>query len=495
MQEAVRSLLERAVADRSARGLFVVVIIAFIASRVLYYDLGVRFDSVLLYYGMQILDVSLLRERLLESIIYLHSQPPVFNVLLGAVLKAFPNSYETAFHALFMGFGLGMGLSILALSRTVGLADPLALVLTLIFVIHPTTVLYENFLLYTYPAASLLCVTALLFSVWIRKGDRMPGITFCSSMALVILTRSVFQVPWLMAACALARATGVFRWRAVAIAAFLPLVIVGLWQAKSYYLFGAFTTSTWLGLNLTRNTVQRLTPYEMEVLMSAGRLSPLAPIRALSGYDRYEGKMPTPPITGVPVLDQKEKSWPSLGPNYNYIGYIEVSSMRLWDAMHVIASHPARFASHVLDAVAVWLKPAFGGLAGTRNTVPLSFLLPPFVTESKSGLQPEIPWGFAILGYAVAFLYGTAVTIRLLRGSSTMVADATIAFMWLTLTYAAIVVNLTDIWENNRIRFMTDPLMWIVVGAALNALARKLLLMRGHSNHEDLEGTGDGRRQ
>lgn len=106
--------------------------------------------------------------------------------------------------------------------------------------------------------------------------------------------------------------------------------------------------------------------------------------------------------------------------------------------------------------------------------------MPSLVTESKPGLQPGIPWGCAIFGYTVAFLYGAAVTIRLLRGSGSVVADAAIAFMWLTLTYAAIVVNLTDIWENNRIRFMTDPLMWIVVGAAVTSLARKLFLMGAH---------------
>jgi hypothetical protein len=447
-------------------------------SRVLYYDLGVRFDSVFLYYGLQVLDVRLLQQRLLESIINLHSQPPMFNLLLGAVLKAFPTCYDAVFHVLFMAFGLGMSLSMLALSRRIGTPDPLALVLTLLFVVCPTAVLYENFLLYTYPVASLLCVATLLFSIWVRTSNRIAGVASFSCMALVILTRSVFQIPWFVAACALAIATGRFKLRTAASAAVLPLAILCLWQAKNYYLFGTLTTSTWLGLNLSRNTVERLRPDEVIDLMRIGSLSPLAPIPALSSYDLYEGRVPTPPVTGVPALDWKEKNWPSIGPNYNYIGYIEVSSVKLRDAVRVIASDPARFACHISDAVGVWLMPASDGLMGTMNTVPPGILRSLFVIEGKSGFLRWLPCGLVFLCYAVASVYGTAATIRLLRAPDRAPTDATIAFMWLTVAYSAIVVNLTEIWENNRMRFMTDPLVWIMVGAALTEYARRLNLMR-----------------
>ncbi len=65
----------------------VIVVLAFIISRVLYYCLGVRFDTIPLFYAWQFLDVNLLQNRLIESVFYLHSQPPLFNLFLGASSK------------------------------------------------------------------------------------------------------------------------------------------------------------------------------------------------------------------------------------------------------------------------------------------------------------------------------------------------------------------------------------------------------------------------
>lgn len=62
----------------------------FLVSRLLYYWAGIRFDARPLTSFFQILDLELLRHRLLETIFYLHVQPPAFNLLIGVLLKIFP---------------------------------------------------------------------------------------------------------------------------------------------------------------------------------------------------------------------------------------------------------------------------------------------------------------------------------------------------------------------------------------------------------------------
>lgn len=444
-----------------------IILVVFAASRLTYWAIGVRFDSSLLCCGIQFLDVNLLQQRLLESIFNLHSQPPAFNLLLGVVLKSFPVSFESAFHVLFMGFGVVMALSMFSLGRMIGVPGSLALAFTLLYTVSPTSLLYENFLLYTYPVASLLCVAALLFAMWLRKGSTIYGVAFFSVVALVILTRSVFQLPWLMAAVAVAAVTSRLGWRSVCVAALVPLMVVCLWQAKNFYRFGALATSTWLGLSMSRNTVERLSPDDLIELTAQGRLSSLAPIPALSGFELYEGRVPSPPVRGVPALDERVKHPPSIGPNYNYLGYIPVSSVKLRDALHIIALQPRQFALHVLEAISVWFTPAFQGLAGTENTVIMGLIGSPFRTERGTGFWFWLLWGFALVCYTVALLYGAVVTIRLLHSSESPPGQAVVAFMWLTVAYTMIVVNLTEIWENNRIRFMTDPYVWMLVAAAL----------------------------
>src|SRR5438477_6896176 len=82
------------------------VIVAFAISRVIYFWLGVRFDMTPLASFDQILDPLLLRERLAESLWYLHSQPPAFNLYLGLVLKSCAGFEATAFHVAAMLIGL-----------------------------------------------------------------------------------------------------------------------------------------------------------------------------------------------------------------------------------------------------------------------------------------------------------------------------------------------------------------------------------------------------
>jgi hypothetical protein len=60
--------------------------VSFGASRAAAYAAGVRFDSSPLAFCWQLVDPDLLRTRLLESLFYLHGQPPLFNLYLGVLL-------------------------------------------------------------------------------------------------------------------------------------------------------------------------------------------------------------------------------------------------------------------------------------------------------------------------------------------------------------------------------------------------------------------------
>jgi hypothetical protein len=80
---------------RSHRAALAVIVAVFVASRIAAYAAGIRFDADPLTWYWQYIDTVLLKERLLESLYYLHSQPPLFNLLLGVTLKAFPTSYAT----------------------------------------------------------------------------------------------------------------------------------------------------------------------------------------------------------------------------------------------------------------------------------------------------------------------------------------------------------------------------------------------------------------
>src|SRR5216684_6256511 len=81
------------------------ILFAFALSRVLYYAAGVRFDARPIDHFFQFLDPELLKHRLLESLLYLHVQPPGFNLYVALILKLFPAHYAEAFHVVHLTLG------------------------------------------------------------------------------------------------------------------------------------------------------------------------------------------------------------------------------------------------------------------------------------------------------------------------------------------------------------------------------------------------------
>ena len=85
----------------------VTLLIAFCASRLVYASCGIEFRiKPVLYFLMQALDVRQLRDSLPEAIWYLHAQPPLYNALIGVVLRAPENAQQTIFTVLYSAVAL-----------------------------------------------------------------------------------------------------------------------------------------------------------------------------------------------------------------------------------------------------------------------------------------------------------------------------------------------------------------------------------------------------
>ena len=80
----------------------------FAAVHALYIALGVRFDTTPLSWFWQYLDVTLLRGRLAESLLYLHCQPPLFNLFLGIFFSTLGFACLEPF--LFVGYLISIAL-------------------------------------------------------------------------------------------------------------------------------------------------------------------------------------------------------------------------------------------------------------------------------------------------------------------------------------------------------------------------------------------------
>ena len=100
-------------------GPFIAIAAGFVISRVAYRIAGVRFDTTPLERFWQFVDPVLLQDRLVESLLHLHSQPPLFNLGLGLVLKLLGDHATAALEIVYVGLGLVLTIALHALLRSV----------------------------------------------------------------------------------------------------------------------------------------------------------------------------------------------------------------------------------------------------------------------------------------------------------------------------------------------------------------------------------------
>src|SRR5262245_2635671 len=102
-------------------------VLPFIVVQVASHLAGIRFDASPLQWYWQYLDPSLLEKKLLGSLFYLHSQPPLFNLFLGVIAKVFPpEARDEAFAAIYYLAGYALYCTTFLLQRSLGVRSSIA---------------------------------------------------------------------------------------------------------------------------------------------------------------------------------------------------------------------------------------------------------------------------------------------------------------------------------------------------------------------------------
>ncbi len=454
------------------------VITAFVLSRIACFILGVRFDIGPLDYYWQFIDPQLLRTNLLESLYYLHSQPPLFNLFLGIVLKLFAGQEALAFHVIYLLFGLTLSISLYLLMKDLGLSGRLSSILTIIFVASPSCILYEDFLFYTYPVAAVLCLAALLLHRYLKFGRFHHLVIFFALLALLVFTRSVFHLAWFAVLTLPLIWYQRKNWKKIALVAGVPFLLCFLLYAKNAHEFGSFSSSTWFGMNFARLTTWRLPLSERFSLIDQGKLSTLSvvkPFRKLETYQRHS-HVPLAEPTGIPVLDQTQKS--SGAPNLNNLTYINISKQYRRDALYVLPRYPGAYIGSLFESLMIYFIPtsSYSFLKDNRQKIGVIDRVYNLILCGQLQYEKEITDDRAFLNmglltallYVAVIVYGFVMLRQAFRRRATGSAYAlTLLFIWLNVVYVTIVGNAFELGENNRFRFVVDPFFLVLLGLAL----------------------------
>jgi len=465
-----------------------VIVVGFAASRLAYRAMGVRFDASPLGRFWQFIDPELLRERLVESLIHLHAQPPLFNAYLGAVLKLFPDREAAAFAITYAAVGLALAVSLYLVMAGLGTSRALSLALTMAFVVSPPAVLYENWLFYAYPVATLLCVAAVLLRRCAVTGGWVATLALFAVLVKVALTWGLFHPLWyVLIWLALVVLAGGSRRRWL-VAGAVPLTVLVAWQVKDLALPESPGSGTWVGMNVARMTTFLLPRSERERMVAAGSLSEVALVPPFSPPEDYRTMFPTVEETGVPVLDRERKSGGAV--NFHHARYVEIGRRYLGDARVVLREHPTAYLHGLSLSYAIAFFPASDS---------------PFLLENRRRIRgPDVAFSRACgqvryapessvealprqtparrllgVGWVLVLAYGTGVAYGIARASTDLfgrrpdrVRGMVTGFLVFNVLWVLVVGNALELGENNRFRFAVDPLCLALLGRLIDERVR-----------------------
>jgi hypothetical protein len=449
----------------------------FVLSRVLYYLIGIRFDISPLYWFFQYIDPQLLKTELLTSILYLHTQPPVFNLFLGIVLKIFSGHELTAFTLLFQIAGLLMAMTLYILMRKFKIPQIIALAVAMFFTVSPPVILLENWLFYTYPVTFLLLASVYVLYLYFENNKTSYLLLFFSILGIIVLTRSLFHALWFIA---IVMGISLFdrkNLKRIIISACLPLLIIGIVHVKNYILFKQTGLSSWFGMNMAKMTMT-IPLDKIEPLAEQNKITGITMILPFQEPEKYAGFADFESKTGIRVLDQKYKSSGFI--NFNQPGYIEVSKHYLRDVIYLIPRYPSYYCLSVCKAFYAYLRPCSDSMI-MRNynrtvihkwvSVYENYFTGDILSRvwqtrftNRYGDERIIHLNLLYIYIPALFIWGLIILLK--RGKPcgfTRIQSAVFAYMFFNIIYITFIGNLFEVSENMRFRFIILPLLYILL--------------------------------
>lgn len=461
---------------------------------------GQRFITPYLNYGWQIIPWDILSSDPLRSVWYLHVQPPLWNLTIGAVAWISPASDAITLQVVLAGFGaVACGWAV-SLARELGLRPGAALGIGLLATLNPEVVRNAFEPTYELPVAALLLGTVLWAARWASGRHGARAAVACSSLATaVILTRSLYHPLWLVGVLALTwwvarAASGRVDRRTMAIVVLIPLLLVGGWMGKNQVLYGRATLSSWFGMNLQRAVIPVLDLDDLQDMHAAGQVSDVAMIGPFGNIDLYRPYEPAASCVVTGTHRSVTEPWRTtdpVSPNFNYECYLPIFDQAGEDAMAVIREHPEVWLEGRMWSARVMFAVALGpgdspssvmrGLDGIYSLARIDYAgaisTTGWGTPIYGSLEAKSDFGLLQVGlYLASVGLGLRHLVQVLRRRRFLddherARSTALALAGVTVLFTFVVGVVGELGEQARFRTMTDALVWVTV---LSVLARRV---------------------
>lgn len=444
---------------------FYILVICFIASRTIVKLLGVSFDEHAIFEYWQYLDVKSLSGNLLQSLWYQHSQPPVFNFMLGIFLKFSGSFYPVVLQLLLLSFSLCNSLLLFTILEYIIRNSRLPLIITIIYLLNPATILFENEFFYT-SFISMLLLGSVYFMIKFFRDDRWKNAAgIFTPLVLVCLTKSMYHLLWLVSISVILLLVNHEKkgFKKLLLGAMLSIVVTGGWYAKNYLVFDTFSASSWSGMNFARIVFQNIQERDAN---NIGSVHPFMPISYYKNYISHDYQRKYAGINDRILLDETKNGQFI---NMNNAGYLQVSK-KYWQAGKLqVTNDPVSYLKNVATAFIIYFTPASSYFKVADNNKRISFYDMLYSLNFSHLFDTEYQKKEALVFVAIPkfMLYVLVffmVTIGAFRSKSITAANI---FILSTIVFSVTVSSLFEYGENMRFRYEIEPLFLILLAHAI----------------------------
>jgi len=452
---------------------------------------------MVLYWGkMQLIDRAYLLAHPIDSLVYLHSQPPVLNSLALIVLHVSEwtgLSEAGVASALFAGLAFGCFFALLEVAHLATGSWVASAACGALLLLNPAFGFYRHRLLYEIPALLAVLLVSWSWLLFVKDGRRAHWLAMMLSLALLCATKSLFHplLALLVALLALGarRAVGETAWvdllRRYASGFALGVVLVLLWPAKNQLVFDHFVYSSWLGFNLTVRTPSE--PYEpFEDFTEHGRIHPSIQPQ----IDSFAGVSPNDDLSIVRAL--KKPSFEEI-PNWNHLAVLYTNAELTRRGIDWRLRHPAEWMRMTTARYFMVMRASFVFPYSAKRIFSAGPRYGAYADRYRRIVHPDLrPWferavpGWFVHRYAVirnrpipytpfAFAYPlflfACATVAVRRRREPI--GWWLAFCAVMSAWTIFVPALSDGVEGNRMRLATAPLVCVGVFALLQLAVRR----------------------
>ncbi|HEY6982622.1 hypothetical protein [Reyranella sp.] len=466
----------------------------------------------------QLLDAETLRQAPLRSLYLLHMQPPLLNGLYALSL-AMPGSAGPIFlQALFLSCSAIMVSIVYFFLRRYGVRPASAGAAAFLFGILPQILTYENLFFYPHLEATLL-LCAMFFASRFFEERRVASFTALAACLVVLaLLRSLFHLGWI--AVALFAVWGIASYRhgrqtrALAVAVVAVAAVTAMY-VKNLREFGTFSASSWQGVNFA--SMMMLAPTEkpsypevagdMAARARRGEFSEAMRVaigtpRVFEGWTAFargcaESEAKDEALCVVRRADGKV--------NFNNIAMVEYSQALGRDAFRLLRLHPEVYLRHVASSVKSFL--AMPSWEHPTLAVPFkpyadfwsALLLYDDRPSANRGGLAHLSDHFGQMSFLHALLVVGGLAIIVAKGMADLLgycrkrqATADGVFPVLAVLLFAIVPNVINGAEAQRIRYSIEPMLFLALVLGATAAIERLAVRRRPASAPRWRSAGPG---